>query len=106
VVGPDQTLDAQTSTFTADVTRLGCNDGVTGTVNDPNIDVTDDEVVVTFTVSPGPPDIAGCPGNEEAPYQVQLPEPLGDRSMTDGACVDGEARDTSFCLPSGVRFHL
>lgn len=104
VLAPDQALDADASGFTAGVTRLGCNSGVTGTVNDPDIQVTEDEVVVTFTVSPGPPAAADCPGNDEVAYDVELPAPLGDRSLIDGACLGEEAGDTVFCEPSGVRF--
>jgi hypothetical protein len=51
----DQTLDSATTAFAVDVTRLGCNSGETGTVNDPDIEVTDTQVVITFTVSPGEP---------------------------------------------------
>ncbi|MGB3829325.1 MAG: hypothetical protein WA962_11170, partial [Ornithinimicrobium sp.] len=48
-----QILGANTTTFTAMVTRLGCNSGVTGNSNDPAIESTDEEIVITFTVSPG-----------------------------------------------------
>jgi len=54
-LAPNQTLDADTTSFTALVTRLGCNSGVTGDVNDPDIELTDAEVVLTFTVSPANP---------------------------------------------------
>lgn len=81
---PDQTLDANTTTFTALVERLGCNSGVTGEGDDPAIEVTDDQVVVTFTVSPGEPSSATCPSNAQVAAEVELPEALGDRDLVDG----------------------
>lgn len=87
-LGPGQSLDVDTTTFTALVTRVGCNSGVTGDVNDPVIDVSDHEVVITFTVSPGEPSEATCPSNEYVPYEVELPEMLGDRELVDGQSND------------------
>ena len=103
-LAPDQTIDANTTTFVALVTRLGCNSGVTGDVNDPDIEVTDEEVVLTFTVSPGEPHAATCRGNEQVPYEVQLPETLGGRELVDGECASGEASSTEPCQPNGVRY--
>lgn len=102
-VEPNQALDQGSKRFTAVVTRLGCNGGVTGTVNRPDVQITADRIVITFTVSPGPPKAATCPGNRPVPTVVELPEPLGTRALIDGACDTAEAAGTSFCIDSGVR---
>lgn len=95
-----QDLDADTTTVRVLVTRLGCNGGVTGQVQEPNIDLADDAVALTFSVRPGPPDSATCPGNDHVPYEVVLPEPLGQRALIDGRCRDGEsAASTAYCQP-------
>ncbi len=100
VLAPDQDLTAETTRVTVLVMRLGCNSGVTGEVQEPDIDLRDDEVALTFSVRPGPPDSATCPGNDPVRYDVVLPEPLGQRDLVDGRCAEGqEAAGTTFCVP-------
>jgi len=89
---------ADSDTFTAMVSRLGCAGGETGEVFDPSIETNDYEVVVTFTVAALPREgVYTCPSNIPVPYVVNLGEPLGARTIVDGACRDGEAASTSFC---------
>lgn len=102
-IEPKQSLSEGSLRFTALVSRLGCNGGVTGSVNSPDVQITADRIVITFTVSPGPPKAATCPGNRAVPTVVELPEPLGARALVDGACDTTEAATTSFCLDGGVR---
>lgn len=102
VVAPGQDLDAETEEFTALVNRLGCNSGVTGEVRPPGIHLADDHVAITFTVGPADPLGGDCQGTDQVPYEVTLPEPLGDRRLIDGQCAS-EASGTSFCEPDGVR---
>ncbi|HET7690497.1 MAG TPA: hypothetical protein VFK41_08970 [Nocardioidaceae bacterium] len=101
-----QDLTSSSTEFTAVVSRLACNGGVTGEVFPPQIRMTGHEVVVTFSVAPKRPGAATCQGNDWVPYKVTLDEPLGDRALSDGACQanSGGAATTSFCLPSGTRF--
>lgn len=97
-LGPD------TTSFTALVSRLGCNNGVTGDVHDPEVSVEPGRVVVTFAVDPIETD-ASCPDNDDVPYEVVLPEPLGDRSLVDGQCASGaDASHTALCRPDGIRY--
>jgi heat shock protein HslJ len=104
-VAPDQDLNAEASEITVLVTRLGCNSGVTGGVAEPDVRLEDDRVVLTFTVRPGEPSAADCPGNNQVPYAVDLREPIGNRQLVDGQCLpEGEAAGTSFCQPDGVRY--
>lgn len=96
-LAPEQVVDAETTTLSVLVTRVACNSGVTGTVNEPTVDRTDGELVITFTVSPGDPPAAECPSNDLVEYVIELDEPVGDRALVDGACRTTDAADTVFC---------
>lgn len=98
----ERRLDDSATSFTVLVSRLGCNSGVTGTVNSPTIVLFETEVVVTFSVSPGEPEIADCRGNDQIPYEVTLPEPLGERVLIDGACEKGGG--LVVCESRGIRY--
>lgn len=103
-VRPGHQVGPETTTISVVVTRLGCNNGVTGQVQEPGVKVEDDEVRITFTVKPDQRE-ASCPGNDQVPYEVVLPGPLGDRRLIDGQCEpDSEASGTTFCRPDGVRY--
>lgn len=99
----DQDINAATEDITVGVTRLGCNGGVTGTPQPPEFEVTPDEIVISFVVTPGEPlGAATCPGDDLVSYTLTLPEPLGERRLVDGQCST-EASSTSFCTPDDVR---
>jgi hypothetical protein len=84
--------------FTADVTRLACSSGVTGTVLEPTIQEDADRVVVTFTVEPRPTGSAFCNGGPPVPTVVHLKNPIGQRQLVDGSCEPGGAAvTTAFC---------
>lgn len=89
------------TSFTAEVTRLGCSSGMTGNVREPDVVLTSDEITVTFTVDPLPDDSYNCIGNPSVSYEVNLGEPVGDRKLVDGAC-NGEAAGTDTCVEGGV----
>lgn len=93
---PSKPPSPEDSTFTALVTRIGCNGGETGTVYSPGIFTSETEVIVTFTVEPS----AGgdCPSNDRVPVEVDLGQPLGDRTLLDGSCQpSGSGAGTSHC---------
>ena len=90
------------STFRALVSRLGCNDGVNGRVLAPTIERTADTVTVTFTVEKASPGAHTCPGPLPTPYDVDLGEPIGNRSLVDGACLSGAAATSSCSENHGV----
>jgi len=101
---PGQSLQGSSTTFTALVSRLGCNSGVTGQVLPPAIRLTEAEVVVTFSVAPTRSQ-GRCPTNELVSYEVDLGEPLQDRAIVDGQCLPGrEAAATAFCIPDSTRY--
>ena len=102
-VAPGHRIDEGTTAVAVLVTRLGCNDGVTGAVNPPRVTVSPTDIAIAFTVSPLQTGAAGCPGNDQVEYVVELPEPLGDRPLIDEACVSTEAANTVYC-ETDVRF--
>ena len=105
VLGPDPRLAPSAATFTALVSRLGCNDGVTGEVLPPEIQRSGTEVVVTFRVRPKQDGAASCPSNNDVAFDVDLGEPLGDRALVDGACLPGGAAvTTASCVDGPTRF--
>lgn len=79
------------------VTRLGCAGGVTGEVLEPQVVYEDDRIVITVDVATLGDGAYTCPGNDVVPVVVELDEPVGERTLVDGACLDGEAATTSFC---------
>lgn len=104
VVGPDQQLTGETTRFTAVVSRVGCSSGVQGEPQAPEISYTESEVQITFRISPRI-DNGTCRGTAGVPFEVELSEPLGDRSLVDGECRPGSAAwATAFCLEEGVRY--
>ena len=100
---PDDAPDASATTFTALVSRLGCNDGETGVVLPPTVEETDDEVVVTFTVEPARPGDHTCPGNQPVPSLVHLDRPISDRVLVDGGCRAPADLPGPLCERNGVR---
>lgn len=72
------------STLHVLVTRSGCNDGETGRVLRPGIEFTSDTIVLTFTVEAVDPSTKECIENGPVPYEVELGQPLGDRTVVPG----------------------
>jgi hypothetical protein len=105
-VDPQQDLTPESTTFTALVSRMACNGGVTGEVLAPKIDSGPAEVVITFRVAPKKCAYpASCLSNAEVPFEVELGEPLGQRTLVDGECFQKDgAKTTGFCLPNAKRF--
>ncbi len=98
-------LDASSTRFRAEVTRLACNSGVTGAVLAPTVEVVQTEIVVIYAVAADRPEGGDCQSNDWVPYLVDLGEPLGERALVDGECLSGdEAPTTSFCRRGGIRF--
>lgn len=93
-----QDLDDASTSFTALVSRLGCNSGTTGRVVDPVVEITKSQITVTFQVTPGEPEAANCPSNDLVPFQVELGEAIAGRKLMDGRCLPGGAAEkTSLC---------
>jgi hypothetical protein len=104
---PQHSLQESSTTFTALVVRVGCNNGVTGEVLPPDIRADERRIVVTFSVAPRQTGAARCQGNNQVPYQVDLGEPLRDRILVDGRCLPpgGEKYAKSvYCEPDSTRY--
>ena len=103
---PEAAPSTTAQSFIAQVTRLGCNDGITGNVNAPNVQLSQTRIVITFSVERATAGAHTCPGNAQVRYTVNIGEPIGNRQLIDGACVsEGKAKTTSFCSDAGVRWN-
>lgn len=91
-------VGAESRTLEIGVTRLGCAGGVTGEVLEPRVIYEDTRIVVEVDVAALGDGAYSCPGNDVVPIVVELTEPVRDRTLVDGACLDGEAGTTSFCV--------
>jgi hypothetical protein len=69
----------------------------------PVIQAGESEIVVTFVVTPQQTGAAECLGNNAVSYQVELGEPLRDRALVDGQCLEGQAA-AQICGDDATRF--
>jgi hypothetical protein len=83
--------------LTAAVTRSECNGGQTGDVGAPIVELRDNEVLVTFRPPELPPAPRTCQGNAPTRVEVDLGEPLGDRVLIDGGCLEDGRLPPNLC---------
>ncbi|MCC6498400.1 MAG: hypothetical protein IT193_19300 [Propionibacteriaceae bacterium] len=100
---PDRVNPASTS-FTMDVTRLGCAGGKTGTVLEPTFSISDTQIIIRANVKPAATGGARCPGNNSVPVTLTLDEPIGNRDLLDASCLEGDAVSTLPCAGGSVRW--
>lgn len=104
-VASQQHLSPDSTGFTATVTRTGCSSGVQGIPAVRVIDYAASTITITLRIEPA---ISGgtCEGTPGVAYRVHLKEPIGTRTLVDGACIppgtDG-LETTFFCLHDGTR---
>lgn len=82
----DADLSAEATSIDVLVNEVGCASGATADdrIAPPEVEYTDDEVIVTLAVVPRPGP-QNCPGNPNTEYTLELDEALGDRELRDGA---------------------
>ena len=83
---PDVEIGPDTTEFTAWVTEAACASGQSSAdrIVGPDIQVSADEIVVTFGVRTQLGVSQTCPSNPPTRVAVRLPEALGDRALLDG----------------------
>jgi hypothetical protein len=91
-------VDASDSSFVVGVTRIECNGGQSGDVGRPTVELGASEVLVSFW----PPPLTGdaprtCPSNAPTVVEVDLGEPLGDRVLVDGGCLEDGRLPPNLC---------
>ncbi len=71
------------------VEEIDCRSGqpVGDRLTVPEIDARDNQILVAFAAKVPPGTSFECPGNPTTPVTVTLPEPLGNRTLADGAFV-------------------
>lgn len=88
VLDPDLPApDASTTQVTALVTERACTGAtpMAGRLQPPRITSSDTAVIVVFAAVPLKGDMFTCPGNPSTRVNFELPDPLGDRQLLDGA---------------------
>lgn len=82
-------IDESSPVLTIDVTEMACANGEApdGRAVVPVVDETGDAVVITVFIEPVEGG-ASCPGNPSFELDVELPSPLGDRSLIDGSTME------------------
>ncbi|NJI59571.1 hypothetical protein HCX50_09050 [Microbacterium oxydans] len=96
----DSRVTPDSMAFEVQVTRLDCANGVTGEMLSPVITYEAEQVTVRIDAKPNRLEAADCQGNDAIPVTVTLSEPIGQRTLVDGACVSTEARTTAECVAS------
>ena len=86
------------------VRRIECASGVTGTVLEPELQITGEQILIRTSVESQEPGAYTCPGNNVVPITVNLPSPMGERELFDAACLDTDRLSTAFCDDGGVRW--
>jgi hypothetical protein len=103
VLAEPAAVSPATTTLQLDVTRLGCAGGRTGVVLEPTVSSSATQVIIRTDVEPGGGP-ADCQGNDGVRVRVELGEPIGNRTLLDAACLEGEAVDTRPCAEGAVRW--
>jgi len=97
---------ADSSNFELEATIQGFPDATTVIGATPGIAYASQRIIITMNVEPLDPDMMyTCQTNDIVPVSVDLAEPIGERTLVDGACLNVVASGTSFCEdPSGTRW--
>ena len=105
LASPDEVSPASTS-LKLGVERAACSNGVTGTVLEPEVAYESERIIIRSHVEPIPGrDAVSCQGNNVVPVTVNLTEPVGDRALVDGVCLDENVVPATYCdQDDGVRW--
>ena len=89
VVAPYPVAASRNTTLTIAVTRERCADGRTGSALTPRVTYESERIVILAQVEPLVGDGArNCQGNDAVLVVVKLDEPIGDRDLVDGTCLN------------------
>jgi hypothetical protein len=103
-VGPGDELRPSTTSFDALVSNVECNSGREAIIEDVEVRTSKSEVVVTVKVR-GYGGDQDCQGSPPTLHRIELTEPLGQRTMIDGGCVEGQrAHGTGACPDGAIRY--
>lgn len=90
-------VNADSRTLKIEVTRVACASGRTGEVLEPTVSYDPDRIVIQVDVGALDDGAYMCLGNDAVPVTIELDEPVGDRALVDGVCLDDEAATASSC---------
>lgn len=79
-------LDEESTEVAVILNEVSCVDGreIGDRLLAPEIVMTETKVFMAFAAERPPGDAFNCPGNPDTPYVVELPAPLGDRTLMPG----------------------
>ena len=97
-------VNSSSTSLDLGVMRLACSSGVTGEVTSTQVELSNDQIAIGIVVEPLEGEAHACQGNETAPYTLELQEPVGDRTLIDASCLEGEWHKTPGCSDSGIRW--
>lgn len=80
-----------------EVTRLACASGETGDLLPARVSEEGERVVIQVDAVSLGDEGADCQANDWVAVTVDLDEPVGERELVDGACLEGPAEDTIYC---------
>lgn len=94
----------ESTTLHLNVSRLGCSNGVTGQVLEPDLQYMEERILIRTDVAALDDGAYNCPDNDQVPVTVELTEPIGRRQLVDAVCLDAAAGDTTSCEDGGIRW--
>lgn len=87
----------ESTEVTLSATPSGCHTGAELPVSEPQVEVSDESIVITVTVAPqpapNPDEDQGCAMSPAVEVTVELEEPIGDRDLVDGGCDTAQFPD-------------
>jgi hypothetical protein len=86
------------------VTERGCASGqpMGDRLRGPQVVATDDSVLIAFAATPPEGNEQTCPGNPSAAVTVELPAPLGERTIRDGRLIASDLAELIETEPSAT----
>ena len=94
-------ISSESTSIEIGVTRTACANGATGALQDPIVAYTADRITITARVEPNGLTEANCQGNDVVRSVVDLTEPVGQREIFDGVCLDRAYADYAWCRDDG-----
>lgn len=103
-------LDSSKITKDSTTLHIQVNHGTCGTssspkVLEPRVQIRSDRVTIESVAESVPNGDAMCAMLQYVPLTVTLPEPIGNREVVDGACLDPSEDQSYFCTDGAVRWH-
>jgi hypothetical protein len=101
-IAPADSPSDDATNFTASVMSVQCGGGPFITTE---VSAEADRIIITLAQEPYPGPQT-CVGRPPESYTVEIGEPIGDRTLIDGMCIQNPGVGGGLCDPDGVRWPL